>query len=1330
MLLGLALQAGAAEHTLTIKDYTCRGFAPDLVQYRVESLDRKQAAGLRLFDATGQSLPVQWTADPAGKGGLAGFVTALPHDESVTYRLTDSGTGPVAAGQLTVTAAKDKTVLGNGLFSVTLPAVVDQSYATPVKADTLPAPILSFTSGGSGVMGTSKMATSRLVKRRHVWLAAQGPVYADAMYELTWAEGGYYRCRVRVIDGVPLAQVMEEYDLGKLDGSDFWELSLTHGWQPDQVEKAKPWGNGTEIDFGSIEALPNFTKQAQWRMSVDNGLLGHLGFTCKSNNTSLAGVVLLRKGDWRRVNVLEVQVVQPDDVRVRFPMSARDMTWQRDSGSVSSPFSMHSLDPEVAPTYGRRHWGLQLAPVHLPKEEGAAAFFGPAYKGFADQAYKKLPPFSRARSLYGIITLDHYKDYILDWPDTQVAYPRLARIGGSAGGTAPSPNGAGGTVPAVGGSGATPTNAQSGATPTNTQSGATPTNAQDLKHLYDRYLRWIPNFYMSCPTPTHHATGDLYVGAWLADHLLGSPDLTPEQRRDIRARVALALYLHQEPATLSYGIGSHPGNPNMGWARFFPGVAYLGLLPDHPQYLKWADFMSKQAEYELGKGMAPGGAWLEYGAYHFHGFRALPMLASIDLAKPANADTLFDYAHADLDYIMNLLSAPDPRFRSRMIPGLANSGPATTSRLVEGANAFAKKDSEFAAQLLWAWNENGSMPGALPAPAGLPPRPADLSSRYYPGFGIIFRAHQGPQETWLMLRNGFLWSHWNIDPGHFVMASRGAVLVPFQEYQYGGSPDKTFDICNTVRFGDPHNTMPYGWPDSNILDYSFGKSVDYAWSSTGLPDWFIDPAAAEPFQNEIPKRALAAEFQQQQGAFQWDRQVLFLKGKTATSPNYFVFRDSTRGDGKLASYLNMNLLGRKSNLKIDGAKMTLDSEWPVKLDLLFAQSEPVTPALLEADESFQLAEANKPAAVREGAVPPALKGEVVSRDWLDKNWAVWKTGDGKPTREQRLLLRIPAAPDQGYFYVLFPRDEKEAPPVVKRLADGVLSVTHREGTDYVFLSSLPVKYAGDGVQLEGCAGAVRVAADAVTFTLAGGGGCVGYKGKVVEGSAPFEKSYPLAGWSAGVEKINAMLSSCSLQPREGAVPPAPSTAAPSTAALVGVEPDPPRIRDAGEEVAPGLRKKIDGERTRYSVQAERLVQAKTETVQVEACHAVIEVAAKSVRFIVPDRQYARLSVAGVGIRGCGPFDLTFTPTSITGTVDGTLRTLVSTWPDKITRPMFRMDGRLWCAGWADDPCISKTPDRPQFAIAFGVFAGSHKVEISEWQFPAMPPVPPVARVEF
>ena len=51
----------------------------------------------------------------------------------------------------------------------------------------------------------------------------------------------------------------------------------------------------------------------------------------------------------------------------------------------------------------------------------------------------------------------------------------------------------------------------------------------------------------------------------------------------------------------------------------------------------------------------------------------------------------------------------------------------------------------------------------------------------------------------------------------------------------------------------------------------------------------------------------------------------------------------------------------------------------------------------------------------------------------------------------------------------------------------------------------------------------------------------------------------------------------------------------------------------------------------------------------------------------------------------------------------------------------------WAYSVLNDPCISKTPDRPQFAIAFGVQDGPHAVEISEWQYQPMPPVPATAK---
>jgi len=1300
-MLGLLLTVSltgvtAGAQTLRITDYTSRGFAPDLVRYRTGPIGAQRARRLRLQDGNGRGLPLQWEPSPSGKGGVLSFVAELGHDETATYRLTEDGRGAAPKGRLVVTRTADKTVLANGLLSVVLPACVDRRFDTPVKASSLPAPILAFTSGGSGPMGASRILTDRAVSRLRVWVAARAPVYADFWYELTWADGGYYRCRVRVIDRVPLAKVMEEYDLGKLDGTDFWELLLTHGWQPDQLEEARPWGNGTTVHAGSIRGLKFLNSRPMWRMSIDNGLLGHLGFFRKDERESkpdayrMAGMVMLHRGRWRRANVLEVHPGRAGDVRVRLPMSARNTAWGRDVASVSSPFSMHSFDPAVSKTYGRRHWGLVLSRVRLQKEKTALASFGMNYHGLARYKYAKLPPFSRARSLYGIVGLDRYKDYVLDWPEGKAKYPRLYHAGRTLA-----------QIRKQLDASSLPDAVKKSILGLYSGIANDPkVRRKQVKRLYDYYLRWIPNYFLSCPTPSHHGTAHNYVGAGLADDLLSEPDLAAEQRKDIRARLALIVYLHQEPDVLSYGTGAHPGNPNMGCARFFPGVAYLGLLSGHPAYPRWVEHMARYAEYKLATEMAPGGGWFEYGTYHFHGFRVLPMLASIAAAKPPNAGRIFDYVRADMDYVLNLLTPIDPRHRARMIPGLGNSAPSNTGVFLEAAQAFQKVDPAFAAKLLWAWQANGARLGhAIQAPLGLKPKRPALTSRYFPGFGVIFRAHQGPKETWMLLRNGFLWSHWYIDPGHFTMASRGALLVPYQPYQYYTSPNKDFDMYNTVRFGHRTNQMPYGWPDSNVLEHSFGRSVDYAWSSTGVPDWFVEPGVSKEFRKKVPNipnasaRPLAKEYTQTQGAFQWDRQVLFLKGKTAESPNYFVFRDSIRGRGRLASYLNLNLLGREKNLRFDGPRVAVDTEWPVKLDMIFTGREKVAADLLEENHRPQFVSTNL---LRSGRF---AKGQEPSRDWRATDGTAWTPGKGNKAVEQHVILRIPAKPGQGYFWVLYPRRQDEPAPTVERLADGVLKIAHPEGTDTVFLSSVPLRFEGRGVSFEGTAGAVRVLGKDVVLALAGGTGQIGYKGKVLEGTAPFEKRFALAGLSAGIEQRPA-------RPTRIAMP----------------------AWGQGEPLAPGLRKQIQGDRTRYRVQADRPIMTRVGTLRVEARSAAIEVSPKHVRFVVGQREYVRLAVGAVAVRGMGPFDLTFTPTGITGTVDGRMRTLVTTWPAKITRPMYHMDGRRWYAGWADDPAIGKTVDRPQMALAFAVLDGLHTIKVSEWQFPPMPQAPPMRRV--
>ena len=130
----------------------------------------------------------------------------------------------------------------------------------------------------------------------------------------------------------------------------------------------------------------------------------------------------------------------------------------------------------------------------------------------------------------------------------------------------------------------------------------------------------------------------------------------------------------------------------------------------------------------------------------------------------------------------------------------------------------------------------------------------------------------------------------------------------------------------------------------------------------------------------------------------------------------------------------------------------------------------------------------------------------------------------------------------------------------------------------------------------------------------------------------------------------------------------------------------------------------------------QVVEAKAGKPQVTAEHG-------TVRFQAPAAEYVNLTHGTVGVRGVGPFDLTFTADCITGTVDGDVRTLVCTWPERIVRPGYWMDGVRWCAGFADEHSIVKGTATPQFGIAFGVSAGRHEVRIAEWEWPAVPPPP-------
>lgn len=1262
---------GAAEKTLKIHDYTGRGFAPDLVRYRLtgEGLAGKN---LSLFDSTGKLIPLQFSNPEDGEGKILSFVAEVAPNAEATYEIRDSGGRKTDAG-VRVNADKKAIVMSNDLLSLRLPSERKMTFDPAVPARKLQAPILSFRSGKSKPLGSSKILTERNVRAMRVELTSSGPVYAEIVYELEWHGGGYYRAQIRVVHRVPVVKVVEEYDLGSLDGSDFWELRLAEGWSPDRMEVARTHGNGSGIDKGKVKPLAGLAKMRNPRITPDTcppslsqlGLFNNAERQKSPDSCAMVGVVPLRKGNWRKMNCVPIKSDGPHDVRILFPMSARHATWPKDSASETSPFSIIDHDPGLSRTYGRRVWGLALGRPKVQDPQQSRVRFSYFTK---PESLKTLGPFAQIRSFYGVIGLDRYKDYVLEWPDKDLKYPRLYRERGS-----------------------------------------------ELHHEAPKgpgkYLIGLCNAPITCPVISHHLTTGTYVAAAKADATLARGNLPEDVRKEMRARLALIMYLFEEPDFISYGNGAHTGNPNMGTSRYMGVNAFLPLVADHPMFGKWRAHVAPYTEYKMATQIAPAGAYFEYGAsYHMHGYaRTTNSLPGLISADAPNVDLLYKKYHKpDWDYVINLLTPADPRYKCRMLPGLANSGPGNISHLLEAAGSFTRKNPDFAANLVWAWKENGANQpkNKWIVPRDVNPEPLELRSRIYPGMGVIFRAHQGPNETYMLLRAGFNWSHWTpADPGHFFLLSRGSVLVPFQQWAYWSSADRrrphpAYDMHNVIRFGHPENMWPYGWPDCNILDHAFGGTVEYAWASTGFPDWFISPGIAEPFRKptdaNIPidnYRKLSEQYEQKQGAIEWDRQVLFMKGETATSPNYFVLRDSFQGDGQLASYLYLSLLGGREHLAQKGGRFVLDSEWPTTMDVVFSGPDKVAPDYYEERQRLGLHGTNLGSRLD--------KKKRISRDWVHKDGTPVKPGDDRGY-EKRLFMRLANRPKEDYFWVLYPRDQEEPPPEIKQLAPGVMRIKHREGTDYAFLSSRHMNYQGAEVTFEGSTGTVRLHGDSVTLSLTGGAGRVGYKGHFLEGTAPLEETIPLDDLKPEVETHR--LPDCTLKWK-------------------GVPED-------ADEVVPGLKRLKRGNAQHLWIESDHPVKVKTGDKQFYARRARVIVTPEYKRFVVPDPTYAKLTVGNVGVRGLGPFDLTFTSDSIRGKVTGRTRSIVTTWPRDITRPMYHMDGVRYYAGWADDPSISKGTETPQFAFAFGVTDGEHRIEVAEWKYPDLPPVPPRRQLDF
>jgi len=478
--------------------------------------------------------------------------------------------------------------------------------------------------------------------------------------------------------------------------------------------------------------------------------------------------------------------------------------------------------------------------------------------------------------------------------------------------------------------------------------------------------------------------------------------------------------------------------------------------------------------FRMASNTEPGGAWFEPPIYQFYGPTRALNVAQVALRNCGLSDLTTEGWHKAALLYDAQLTVPDVRFQGwRILPGMGNSGNTLEGIFGNSMAAFDRSDREFAGFLrtmhrLTSGNNRvsqGNDPDYsfffLP---DVPERPPTLRTAFIPGYGLAFRAHYGsPDETAMLFRCGFNKSHWDMDDQNTILYAKGAPLSPGTGYQYYSGPANQNKAVyhNRCKVGRVEAHEPFGRVENHIQDYGFGDSVDYAVGREYYP---------------------AEYFSDGKGGQDWRRHVMFLKSTRPEGANYFVMRDTFPGGSDRPAWWHWLNLDGPDLISVNGNTIEMKTRYGAGTHFWFAGRERLDArAVLTFDYPL---------------------GPNYHHRRFGKELGVPNQED----KETKTVFRVAGQPGEDFYYVVYPHKDAERPPTCSQPGAGWLKIITAEATDHVFVSDRPQAIAHDDVVFTGKAGAVRVFSDRIVLSLTAGSGRVGYKGYVLEGPGPFERT--------------------------------------------------------------------------------------------------------------------------------------------------------------------------------------------------------------------------------
>jgi hypothetical protein len=1300
--LGLASVLSAAQPLASFQCTERLGidWPQTLVTYRVSlPPGAVRDANLKLLDADGKEHPCQlWRIVRHKDGSIAAarvsLLASLAAGGSYSFRLVP-GSSPRPDAQLAAAAEGGMLTLRNAVVAIRLPAPGETKFDKPLRFGRDHAAMLKLygrqAAGGviPGPLQGIRLADGRFVGGSYFKsqepdrapkaagmacrISEQGPLFVEAVVRYTLDNDRFYQLAARVLANDPAVRIDEQMDLGGTfppEESLRVVMSLSGGWQggfkPDHVFwcgvripdrepaldellrrqgfKVAPYqapafghrrlnyeqGAGRLYD---LDAWYPWQPLMHYFGLVDSQALG------RSPECPFLAVVPQHAGTWRGTHMWfrlpqqspELHVERSGDVALHWPL--------RPQPHPNTMLHTGEYDPQLPLSFMRRLWALVGGPM---------------------QYHKTLYPLRKSE---GFITLDNYKDWILDWgPGASVAHPRLVIRREDVARLAPRLSSLPAPAPELLGEflyfKADPkrqASLWSNLTSPSCWSGPYGQARDNLLGGGDPVITWQSSYRQA------------QMAGWAntMDELLSSPSLDAKQRARLRSDVAAACYSVTEPDLNPRGSMVHLGNPNMPINRFLALPFMAALIPDHPMAKPWLDLSAEYLRYKLPMNTAPGGAWGElityFGASAPHVMQAASVLGGTGrldepMARLALMPALFT---------VNLLAPRDPRFGTRMLPNWGHEGADLTTHWLVAAGLARQFDPEAAKALIWSWEQLGR-PVQSHHDAGFSERmvhhadllaqlpagyvPKHLQSTWWPGFGAVLRAHAGDvNETYLSYRQGYMTSHSDANQGDFVLYSKGAPLSTLSLFGYAihnngsfGKLCQEFGWHNRVRFGAMNNDggWPGGGPLSGVHAHSFSDSVDYL---LGLGDY---------------------------GPQRWSRQVLLLKGKTAAGPNYFVFRDSfhnPQGDPpKLQrKWWYLKTPGKKEQVRAGGSELTYTSEFGPRLSVRFLQPAAIQAESRDASQSGPLY--NQAAINWQTAAARREKDKKAERPSTSIN-----------VSETITVTAVgPIAAGQDILVALYPQRPDEAGPRYELLAGGAARITTSEGVDYVFADRTPMKFQQGDVAFEGLAGAVRVYPNEVHLVIAEGPGTVSYRGVTLRSAVPACRVIPTA--QTGSAQTIAV-------------------SAPATDIGLTLDPAAGPIEDR----APGVKRQQRADGLAFQFDAPETIHYALDDVEFLGRRGgiVVDSQANTVRLVIADGWQIGYGRAAAQQWTPGPVDVTFHADRITGRTAGLGRLVHLGRPAGLDRlPMLVIDGQTFAPGTHEQTLI--VPAMP----------GEHKFQI-------------------